>query len=149
LEIVRQRGRDEGFSERSSELIAKGRRESTLRTYSQRLAPYYQWCKERDLSPSRASVTNVADFLSEKFDASLQSSTIRNYKSAILSIHRGFADGTTLSDGGKIALLFDGMYNTRPKQRQSVPPWNLVKVLEYLKGPPFEPLRKSTLKYLT
>jgi hypothetical protein len=41
------------------------------------------------------------------------------------------------------------MYNTRPKQRLSVPPWNLVKVLEYLKGPPFEPLRKATLKYLT
>jgi hypothetical protein len=90
LEIIRQRSREDGFSERTAELLAGGRRESTLRTYSQRLAPYYQWCRERDFSPTRASVTNVADFLASKVDAGLQCNTVKNYKSTILSIHRGF-----------------------------------------------------------
>lgn len=74
---------------------------------------------------------------------------MRNYKSAILSIHRGFQDGTTLNDGNHLALLLDGMFNERPPQRTLVPTWELDVVLNYLKGPPFEPLRTATLKHLT
>jgi hypothetical protein len=91
----------------------------------------------------------VGEFLSERFDTGLQTATVRNYKSAILSVHRGFADGSSLNDGGHLALLLDGMYNARPKQRVSVPPWNLDTVLDYLKGPPFEPLKGASLKYVT
>jgi hypothetical protein len=79
----------------------------------------------------------------------LQCNTVRNYKSAILSVHRGFPDGTTLNSSGHLALLLDGMINTRPVQRVSVPSWNLDTVLGYLKGAPFEPLSKASLKHLT
>ena len=92
---------------------------------------------------------SVAEFLSEKFDSGLQAATIRNYKSAILAVHQGFADGATLNDGGQLALLLDGMFNTRPTQHVTVPPWNLDTVLNFLKGSPFEPLRDNTLKYVT
>ena len=149
LEIIRQRSREEGFSEESARFIAAGRRDSTLRTYSQRLGPYYQWCRERDISPTRATVTEVADFLTDRFESGIQANTVRNYKSAILSIHRGFPDGTSLNDGGRLALLLDGMFNIRPSQRLSVPVWNLDKVLHYLGGPPFEPMAKATLKNVT
>ena len=147
--FIRQRCQESGFSERSATLIAAGRRESTLRTYSKRLAPYVRWCNERGLSPTRAPVSKVADFLSERFDSGLESATVRNYKSAILSIHRGFDDGTTINDDGSIRLLLEGMFNTRPPSRKVVPMWDLNSVLDYLKGPPFEPLSKATLKYLT
>ena len=149
MEVIRQRFRAGGFSDRAATLIASGRRDATLETYSQRLAPYYEWCRERDISPTRAAIAQVADFLSEKFDSGLKSNTVRNYKSAILAIHRGFANGATLNDGGHLALLLDGMFNARPTQRVSVPPWNLDTVLDYLKGRPFEPMRDATLKYVT
>jgi len=149
LAIIRQRCQERGFSERAASLIAAGRRPSTLRTYSKRLAPYYQWCRERDISPSRASVNQIAQFLSERFDSGLQSATIRNYKSAILSIHRGFDDGTTINDDGTIRLLLEGMFNERPPTRVVIPSWDLNTVLERIKEPPFEPLNAVTLKYLT
>jgi len=62
MEVIRQRFRAGGFSDRAATLIANGRRESMLRTYSQRLAPYYEWCTERDISPTRAAIAQVADF---------------------------------------------------------------------------------------
>ena len=60
--IIRQRCQEKGFSKRAATLIAAGRRESTLRTYGKRLAPYAQWCHAREVSPSRASVADVAEF---------------------------------------------------------------------------------------
>jgi hypothetical protein len=127
----------------------RGRRESTNRVYSQRLGTYYRWCSERGVSPTRASIANVGDFLTERFDTGLEAATVRNYKSAILAIHRGFPDGSKINDDRSIKLLLDGMFNTRPPQRKEVPPWDLNMVLEYLKGPPFEPLGSATLKNLT
>ena len=91
----------------------------------------------------------MADFLTEKFRSGLQQATIANYKSAILSIHRGFEDGSTINSDGSLSLLLDGMFNERPPERKVVPPWDLNTVLEYIKGPPFEPLSKATLKYVT
>ena len=66
--------------------------------------------------------------------------TVRNYKSAILAIHQGFEDGSTLAESIPIRLLLDGMFNTRPPKRRIVPAWDLNKVLDYIKGAPFEPM---------
>ena len=66
------------------------------------------------MSPTRASIADVADFLVNRFDSGLESSTIRNYKSAILAVHKGFADGSTIDSDGSIRLLLKGMFNSRP-----------------------------------
>ena len=149
MAIIRHRCQEKGFSERTAELVASGRRQSTLTTYSKRLAPYYEWCNERDLDPTRATVSNISQFLTEKFDSGLQSATVRNYKSAIMSIHKGYEDGSSANDGGEIRLLLNGMFNERPPTRKIVPVWELNTVLEYLKGPPFEPMAKASLKNIT
>jgi site-specific recombinase XerD len=149
LAVIKQRCQERGFSERAATLIAGGGRSPTLGTCSKRLAPYYQWCRDRDISPTRASVAHVSDFLAEKFDTGLEAATVRNYKSAILSIHRGFEDGSTINDDGSMRLLLEGMFNTRPPRRSEVPPWDLNTVLDYIKGPPFEPLKQATLKNVT
>ncbi len=96
LALIRDHCQQRGFSQRSAELIAGGRRDSTLRVYSQRLGPYYRWCQERGISPTRAPVTRVAELLTCKFDKGLEAGTIRNYKSDIFAVHKGFADGTSL-----------------------------------------------------
>jgi len=41
------------------------------------------------------------------------------------------------------------MFNERPPTRKVIPAWDLNTVLEFLKGPPFEPLGQATLKYIT
>ena len=149
MAIIRHRCQEKGFSERTAELVASGRRQSTLTTYSKRLAPYYKWCNERNLDPTRATVSNISQFLTERFDSGLQSATVRNYKSAIMSIHKGYEDGSSANDGGEIRLLLNGMFNERPPTRKIVPVWELNTVLEYLKGPPFEPMAKASLKNIT
>ena len=91
----------------------------------------------------------MANFLTSRFEAGLEPSTVRNYKSAILAIHRGFRDGSTLGDNTSIKQLLNGMSNERPPARREVPPWSLNAVLDYLKGPPFEPMGDATLKNVT
>ena len=149
LAIIRERCQKAGFSEGASELIAGGRRQSTLGTYSKRLAPYFRWCSDRGASPSRAPIPVVCDFLVSKFEAGLQANTVRNYKSAIRAVHVGFPDGSSLDDSGEIRLLLEGMFNKRPPKRHIVPSWDLNKVLDYLKGDAFEPMKDSSLKQVT
>ena len=137
------------FSSEAVSLIAGARRKSTLRTYSQRLAPYYAWCDEKNGSPTRASVPLVTEFPTEKFQARLQRASVTSYKSAILSIYRGFEDGSTINADGYLSLRLDGMFNERPPKWKVILPRDPNTVLDYLKGHPFEPLSKAMLKYVT
>ena len=147
--IIRRRYRKDGFSERTAEILSAGRRDSTLRVYNQRLGSFFRWCRARGISPTRAPTTEVAEFLTEKFDSGLEASTIRNYKSAILAVHRGCSDGSSLDDDGSLKQLLTGMFNVRPSPRPQLPAWELSGVLQYLSGSPFEPLRDATLKSLS
>ena len=149
LALVRQRLQAEGLSQESADLAARGRRGSTLRAYSLRLGPYVRWCESREISPAHATVGQVADFLRNRFEAGLESATVRNYKSAILAIHQGFEDGSTLAESIPIRLLLDGMFNTRPPKRRIVPAWDLNKVLDYIKGAPFEPMVDASFQAVT
>ena len=45
--------------------------------------------------------------------------------------------------------LLDSFHRARPKGRWGFPSWNLFLVLHQLTKPPFEPLRKASLKHLT
>ena len=63
LDIIKQHYQASGFSEKSANLVARGRRKSTLRVYSSRLRPYFDWCNERQIDPYHASIAEIADFL--------------------------------------------------------------------------------------
>ena len=45
--------------------------------------------------------------------------------------------------------LLDSFHRDRPKGHRGFPSWNLSLVLHQLTKPPFEPLRKASLKHLT
>jgi integrase len=94
-------------------------------------------------------VSAVAEFLTSRFYTGLQANTVRNYRSAIQAIHRGFADGSSLGESDAIRHLLNGMFIRRPPVRKMVPSWSLSVLLEYLKGPPFEPLASASLLNLT
>ncbi|XP_072050046.1 uncharacterized protein [Amphiura filiformis] len=149
MAVIRQRCEESGFSQKAANLIADGRTDSTLGIYSGRLGRYYKWCEKTNCSPARATQSQIADFLTEVFDSGLQVATVSNYKSAIAAIHRGFEDGSTLYKNDYIRLLLNGMYNSRPPKRRIVPAWNLSKVLELLKGAPYEPMKSATLREIT
>ena len=54
-----------------------------------------------------------------------------------------------ISKDENLNCLLDSFHRDRPKGLRGVPSWNLSLVLHQLTKPPFEPLRKASLKHLT
>ncbi len=146
LDLISQRFQAEGLSKQTADLAARGRRESTLRIYSARVRPYFSWCREREISPTRAPIADVAEFLKSRFDLGLETSTVKGYKSAIQSIHRGAPDGSSIADSKVIHFLVEGMNIERPRKRRIMPSWDLPLVLKYLNQSPFEPIQSASLR---
>ncbi|KAJ8041236.1 hypothetical protein HOLleu_11989 [Holothuria leucospilota] len=78
-----------------------------------------------------------------------QVSTIRNYRSAISSIHKGFPDGSNIGSNKTIGHLLKGMFNKRPPQEHLSPSWSINEVLAVLAKPPYEPIHNTSLELLT
>lgn len=149
VETVKEQKIAKGFSERTANTMAAARRQTTSDTYDARINRYSRWCKRRDVNPFTAPVTDIADFLQELFDDDeFSPSTIAGYKSAISLIHKG-VDGIPIGQNQDLSNLLTGMYHLRPVKRNLVPNWSLPLVLNMLNKPPFEPLDKVDVKYLT
>ena len=94
-------------------------------------------------------VGSVADFLISLFDKGRSLSTIRGYRSAIAAVHRGFADGSGVSNSPFLTHLLKSFFLKRPANRSLTPAWSLPLVLDALSKPPFEPLAKASLHHLS
>ena len=94
------------------------------------------------------SVKQIADFLVHLFqEKNLQPSTIDGYRSAIAD--KLGISSLNVSKDENLTRLLDSFHRDRPKGRRGIPSWNLSLVLHQLTKPPFEPLRKVSLKHLT
>ena len=102
-----------------------------------------------DVNPMDATVSQVTAFFAHLFTEGRQAGTIRNYRSAIASIHRGFADKTTVGNNPLVAQVLKGMFNKRPPTRRLAPSWSINDVLAMLAAPPYEPLSNTPLELLT
>ena len=131
MALIRESFIQAGFSQEAADMASQGRRPSTLGLYSRRLGLYGEWCSSRTITPSNASIGEVADFLLYVFNLGRQVNTIRGYRSAIAAIHSGFADGGTVSDSVSLNHLIKGMFLKRPTLRALVPVWSLTSVLEH------------------
>ena len=77
----------------------------------------------------------------------MQPSTIDGYR---LAIADKVGNATVnISRNENLNRLLDSFHRDRPKGRRGVLSWNLSLVLHQLTKPPFEPLRKASLKHLT
>ena len=149
LEIIKQHLAGEGLSQEAASIASQSRRRSTLSTYDSRLAKFREWSSEKNLNPMETSVKDIADFLTSLFNEGKQVATIRNYRSAIASIHKGFPDGSNISSNPAISQLLKGMFNQRPPRRNLFPSWSINDVLSSLSRPPYEPMHNTTLELLT
>ena len=95
-----EKGKQAGLSARASEFTVEALRESTRASYDSKLECFFEWCNDLPCDPYSASLGQVADFLIFLFDKGLAISTIRGYRSAIASCHRGFQGRSLLSFPG-------------------------------------------------
>ena len=93
------------------------------------------------------SVKQIADFLLHLFqEKNLQPSTIDGYRQITDKLGNS---SLNVSKDENLTRLLDSFHRDRPKGCRGIPSWNLSLVLHQLTKPPFEPLRKASLKHLT
>ena len=149
LEGIRQRFQAEGLPQEVADVAFDARRSSTIRVYDSRLEKFFSWAASNTVHPLEASVQQMISFFLLLFSEGKQASTIRNYRSAVGAIHKGFPDGSTLSNNQLIAQVLKGFFNRRPPQKRLAPSWSINDVLRTLAEPPYEPLHNTPLELLT
>ena len=149
LAAFREKGKQAGLSDRAAEFTAEALRESTRASYDSKLEVVFSSGVTTSLvDPYSASLGQVADFLIFLFDKGLAISTIRGYRSAIASCHRGFQDGSSISESSILSNLCKSFFLKRPPEKTLLPAWSLPVVLRALAEAPFEPLHKVSLHCL-
>ena len=146
---LRQQGEEAGLSQRAAQFSAEALRQSTRDTYDSRLEGFREWCAKIPCDPTSASLGVVADFLISLFDKGLALATLRSYRSVIASCHRGFRDGSSVTNSPFLTRLLRSFFLKRPPSKTLLPAWSLPAVLIVLASAPFEPLHKASLRLLT
>ena len=138
-----------GYSNQVAETVASAGRTSTSVVYDAKWRLYTDWCKSRQVNPVDPTGPQLADFFTYLFyDKGLQFSTLRGYKASILSVLSRSAPLSPYTDS-VLKGLFKAFQLQRPVVARSLPVWDLGIVLQGLKRPPFEPIRKSSLRLLS
>ena len=137
-----------GFSEEVATRIEAPQRRSTRAIYESKWSVFVRWCEEHKVDFRSPSIKQISDFLLYLFqEKHLQPSTIDGYRTAISDkIGNGRVN---IGKDENLTRLLDSFHRDKPKGRRGVPSWNLSLVLHQLTKPPFEPLRKASLKHLT
>ena len=137
-----------GFSDEVATRIEAPQRRSTRAVYESKWAVFVRWCEENKVDFRSPSLNHVADFLLFLFqEKRLQPSTIDGYRTAIAD--KVGNSKINISKDENLTRLLDSFHRDKPKGRRGIPSWNLSLVLHQLTKPPFEPLRKASLKHLT
>ena len=138
-----------GLSEQAAALATAARRASTFRVYNSRVRHWNKWCSTGGHDPYHAPVNVIADYLTYLYHKGFQTNTIAGYRTAIGSIHKGFEDGSHISNNSTLHKVVRGAFTLRPPVKRLIPQWSLTLVLRKLAEAPYEPLDKASLKHTT
>ena len=140
--------KEQGFTSPVATRIEAPQRSSTRTIYEAKWSVFVRWCQTSQVDFRSPSIKHIADFLLHLFqEKNPQPSTIEGYRSAIAD--KLGNSSLNVSKNENLTRLLDSFHRDRPKGRRGIPSWNLSLVLYQLTKPPFEPLRKASLKHLT
>ena len=138
---------NQGFGRRAIDLINNDHKPSTRNQYQGVWNKFINFVNSRSIAHKDINVAVVADFLAFHADSFRRAhSTISVYKCALADplIFWGIS-----LDVRAIEKLLRGLYRLRPPPRDGrMPRWSLSILLDYLRGPPFEPLESASWKHL-
>ena len=148
LSYCERSARHLGFSSRVARQLAFCRRSSTRINYQAKWGSYRSCCRSHGHSISRPSVSKIADFLLYLHRSlHLSYSSIASYRSMLSAVFR-----FVFPEISSHPVLHDLLCSFRidhPLPSSRVPPWDLLRVLNLLRGPPFEPLTSCSLRNLS
>ena len=136
------------FGRRAIDLINNDHKPSTRNQYQGVWEKFLNFVNSRSIAHKDINVAVVADFLAFHANTFQRAhSTISVYKCALadpLLLYMGIS-----LDVRAIEKLLRGLYRLRPPPRDGrMPRWSLSIILDYLRGPPFEPLESASWKHL-
>ncbi|XP_064120443.1 uncharacterized protein LOC135225117 [Macrobrachium nipponense] len=147
LSTVEKLLRARGFSREAAKAIARSRRALTINVYQSKWEVFRNWCKEKKVSLSNTSVSQITDFLLHlKLKVDLATTTIKGYRSMLASVFRH--RGLDLSRNQDLHDLIRSFDTTKQKSEQ-LPGWNLDVVLRFLMSGKFEPIQECSFRDLT
>ena len=148
LETIQRFARARGFSKHVARQASLARRPSSRADYQAKWSVYRQWCRSEGHSISRPSLAKIADFLFWlRRSRKLSVSAVLRYQSMLSAVFR-----TILPEISTSPILRDLLRSFQveaPCRSVRPPSWDLLKVLEYLLSPVFEPLPNASLRDLT
>ena len=132
-----------GFSPAVAGELIFSRRLSMRLNYQARWGTYRKWCKDFRHRSSSPSIAKIADFLTYMFKSKGAAvSTIKGYRAILAAVFK-----FPLPEISTSPILKDFIRSfeiSAPRPIFPPPPWDLDKVLQFLSGPPFEPLARAS-----
>ena len=98
----------ENISTKAQDIVLQSWRHSTQKQYSTHLKKWFDYCAERDESPTCSNIGVCLDFLTSMFELGLSCSSINTAKAAIATIH------TDCANSKIVARFLKGVFNMRP-----------------------------------
>ena len=132
-----------GFSPAVAGQLIFSRRLSTRLNYQARWSTYRKWCKDFRHRSSSPSIAKIADFLTFMFKTKGAAlSTIKGYRAMLAAVFK--FPLPEISTSPILKDLIRSFEISAPRPIFPPPPWELDKVLQFLSGPPFEPLARAS-----
>ena len=148
LEFVRRSIKAKGFSKRASECITAAVRPSTSGVYDRKWLVFSRWCRGRKIPPTKAYVSDIADFLISLQDRGRAPVTVEGYRTAISETFK-FSDRPSVAEDPCIKAIIRSHRISHVAKGNTVPPWDLAVVLKHLSTSPYEPIELCSMKLLT
>ena len=132
-----------GFSPAVAGQLIFSRRLSMRLNYQARWGTYRKWCKDFRHRSSSPSIAKIADFLTFMFKTKGAAlSTIKGYRAMLAAVFK--FPLPEISTSPILKDLIRSFEISAPRPIFPPPPWELDKVLQFLSGPPFEPLARAS-----
>ena len=110
-------------------------RQSSVNLYETHWQRFVQWCRGKNLNVFDVRSTQFSNYMMSLFDAQMTPSTIISHRTSIASVLRHWRYDPATDP--QIRLLLRGFRMARPRQRVSMPKWDLHLVLRSLLMPPY------------
>ena len=137
-----------GYSLDAANLFANSHKDSTINQYQSGWKLWLSYLKSHNIPNHKVTSITLCNFLAfqgVQIDRSL--TTVKNYFYALRKPFKLFYNAD-LPSKDDIDALFNGLYHRKPPSTKEdlAPKWSLSALLEYLRGPAFEPLQAVPFK---
>ena len=143
MATIKRFSRQAGFSSAVAGQLIFCRRLSTRLNYQARWGTYRKWCRDFGHRSSSPSIAKIAEFLTYMFKSKGAAlATIKGYRAMLSAVFK--FPLLEISTSPILKDLIRSFEISAPRPLFPPPPWDLDKVLQYLSGPPFEPLARAS-----